>query len=304
MGRRGRGRWVTWGCSTPQPQSWCPDGPHAPQTFRGTREPRASPRGSPGEGEAATPRIPGGRDSCVPAGTLEGLVCWSLHAKGTWGARRRAGGLPTGLAWGSPGHRARSPQAGCSLRGAREWSLPDRAETVGTGQGTLHGLSPERAGARAQHAVWLHPKLAGSRRARGPGGSRGPHGLAAVPGYAPRLPGYPAEKARRTRGPGPAGSSEAAATVTATVTPEDRRAASWWGRSGSGPLPGATAWRGRRLVAALIASDRPRSTRLRCTLVPHFNKQQLERISRGRRSPPPSPPSPRLPSGLSGTKDL
>lgn len=102
------------------PTKVAPRWPHAPQTSRGTREPRTSPWESPGQGGGGRPTNPGGGPgSCVPVGTLKGLVCWSLHAKGTRGARRRAGGLPAGLVWGPPGHRARSPQAGCLLPGAR-----------------------------------------------------------------------------------------------------------------------------------------------------------------------------------------
>lgn len=162
--------------------------------------------------------------------------------------------------------------------------------------------------------MWPHPKLAGGSRARGSGGSRGPQGLAAVPGHPPRLPGYPAGKAGKTRGPGSARSWETAApvtgTVTATVTPADGRPASLVGLSRGqasprGRRPEGGRRRGGRLVAALIASDRPRSTDQapvypRCLISINSSSKELA----GDAAPPPSPPSPRLPSGLSGTKDL
>lgn len=76
------------------------------------------------------------------------------------------------------------------------------------------------------------------------------------------------------RGPGSARSWETAApvtgTVTAMVTPADGRPASLVGPSRGqasprGRRPEGGLRRGGRLVAALIASDRPRSTGLRST---------------------------------------
>lgn len=166
--------------------------------------------------------------------------------------RGSCGGLrDTGHGAPRLGARYAEPGSGHSQTGLRRWEQVRGRSTALAPSGLEHGNSTQ---------CGCTPSWLGAAGPEARVGGRGPHGLAAVPGYAPRLPGYPAEKARRTRGPGPAGSWEAAATVTATVTPEDRCAASWWGRSGSRPLLGATAWRGGRLVAALIASDRPRST--------------------------------------------
>lgn len=107
------------GCWTPHPPRWRLDGPTLPKLPEGLVSHEHRPGSPRVREEAAAPRILGGPGSCVPVGTLKGLVCWSLHAKGTRGARRRAGGLPAGLVWGPPGHRARSPRAGCLLPGAR-----------------------------------------------------------------------------------------------------------------------------------------------------------------------------------------
>lgn len=196
----------SWGCWTPQPQSWCLDGLTSPKLSEELVSHEHRPGGLRVGEEAATPRILGGPGSCIPAGTLGGLVCWSLLAKETWEARCRAGGLPAGLGWGPPGHRAWSPQAGCPLPGARERSLPDRAVTVGTGQGTLHGLSPEQA--REQGCSALCGRTPSWRGAAGPEarvGAEVPTGWPPCRGIGLASLGTPAGKARRTRGPGSAG---------------------------------------------------------------------------------------------------
>lgn len=116
---RGRQGSREQGCWTPHPPRWRLDGPTLPKLPEGLVSHEHRPGSPRVREEAAAPRILGGPGSCIPVGTFKGLVCWSLHAKGTRGARRRAGGLPAGLVWGPPGHRARSPRAGCLLPGAR-----------------------------------------------------------------------------------------------------------------------------------------------------------------------------------------
>lgn len=151
VGRRGRGRWVTWGCSTPQPQSWCPR-PHAPQTFRGTREPRALPRGSPGEGEAATSRIPGGRTPASLLALSKASCAGHFMRRGPGEPGAELGVCPQGSCGGlrDTGHgaprlgaRYMEPGSGHSRTGLRRWEQVRGRSTALAPSGLEHGHSTQ-----------------------------------------------------------------------------------------------------------------------------------------------------------------
>lgn len=150
-----RGRQRAWesgaGVLDTPPTKVAPRWPHAPQTSRGTREPRTSPWESPGQGGGGRPTNPGGVRAPASLWALSKALCagrFTQRGPGEPDAElgvcpRGSCGDPRDTGRGAPGLGACYPEPG---------SLPDRAGTVGTGQGTPHGLSPEQAGAQGRSA--------------------------------------------------------------------------------------------------------------------------------------------------------
>lgn len=91
------------------PTKVAPRWPHAPQTSRGTREPRTSPWESPGQGGGGHPTNPGGSGLLRPCGHSQRPRVLVASRKGDPGSQTPSWGSARGARVGAPGTQGAEP---------------------------------------------------------------------------------------------------------------------------------------------------------------------------------------------------